>query len=406
MNTLDRSNPLVMEPSTPPLNGSGSARAEASRPPLGFYALVLTVLVVLAFVAGLIPRWRDRRDLNELTHQLATPTVITVSPKPGTPEALLALPAEVRPLVEAPIYARAGGYVKRWYTDIGASVTNGQLLAEIDSPELNQELAKARADLAFSEAALVLAKSTAARWQELVKTASVSDQDAAEKQADLATKTAAVESARAEVHRLEEMQSFERVLSPFDGTVTARNLDVGQLIVIGAGRELFHVAQTRTLRVFSHVPQILSREISAGTTAELTFTEMPGHIFTAKVVRTAGALDPGSRTLLAELEVDNARGEIFAGSFAQVRFPSTGGQGKLTLPSNTLLFRAEGAFVGVVGADSRVELRRVKLGREFATSVEIVDGVTSADRIVLNPPDALISGTQVQVTAPARKEAR
>ncbi len=406
MNTLDRSNPLVMEPPTPPLNGSASPRAEAPRPRLGFYALVLAVLVVLAFVAGLIPRWRDRRDLNELTHQLATPTVLTVSPKPGTPEALLALPAEVRPLVEAPIYARAGGYVKHWYTDIGATVTNGQLLAEIDSPELNQELAKSRADRAFSEAALVLAKSTAARWQELVKTASVSDQDAAEKQADLATKTAAVESARAEVHRLEEMQSFERVLSPFDGTVTARNLDVGQLIVIGAGRELFHVAQTQTLRVFSHVPQILSREISAGTTAELTFTEMPGHIFTAKVVRTAGALDPGSRTLLAELEVDNSRGEIFAGSFAQVRFPSTGGQGKLTLPSNTLLFRPEGAFVGVVGADSKVELRRVKLGREFATSVEIVDGVTSADRIVLNPPDSLISGTQVQVVTPATKEAR
>jgi membrane fusion protein (multidrug efflux system) len=406
MNTLDRSNPLVMEPSTPPQNGSGSPQAAPPRPRLGFYALVLVVLIVLAFVAGLVPRWRDRRDLNELTHQLATPTVITVSPKPGAPEALLALPAEVRPLVEAPIYARAGGYVKRWYTDIGASVTNGQLLAEIDSPELNQELAKSRADLALSEAALTLAKSTAARWQELLKTASVSDQDAAEKQADLATKTAAVESARAGVRRLEELQSFERVTAPFDGTITARNLDVGQLIVVGAGRELFHVAQTQTLRVFSRVPQTLSREISAGATAELAFSELPGRTFTARVVRTAGALDPVSRTLLTELEVENARGEIFAGAFAQVRFPSTAGHGKLTLPSNTLLFRAEGAFVGVVGADNKVELRRVKLGREFATAVEIVDGVVATDRVVLNPPDALLTGTQVKVAAPTTKEAR
>lgn len=404
MNTLERSNTLVMEPSTSPLNGSGSA--PAARPRLGLYALVLGVLIVLAFIAGLIPRWRDRRDLKELTRQLAIPTVITVAPKPGAPEALLALPAEVRPLVEASIYARANGYVKAWHVDIGAAVTNGQLLAEIDSPEVSQSLAKSKADLALAEAALVLAKSTAVRWQELLKTASVSEQDAAEKQADLATKSAAVDSARAEAQRLGELLSFEKVAAPFGGTVTARNIDVGQLITTGSGRELFHIAQTQTLRVFSRVPQTLSREITAGSTAEMTFTELPGRKFTAKVVRTAGALDPVSRTLLTELEVDNASGELFAGAFAQVRFPATGGQGKLTLPSNTLLIRADGAVVGVVGADNRIELRHVKLGREFATSIEVLDGVTAHDRVVLNPPDALLAGTVVQVAAPAKKEAQ
>jgi membrane fusion protein, multidrug efflux system len=290
--------------------------------------------------------------------------------------------------------------------DIGGSVTNGQLLAEIDSPELNQELAKARADLALTEASRELARTTAARWQELLKTASVSEQEAAEKQADLATKTAAVESARATVRRLEELQTFERITAPFDGTIIARNTDVGRLVVADSGAELFRVAQTKTLRVFTHVPQTLSREVVPGRDAKLTLTEMPGRVFDAKVVRTAGALDPASRTLLTELEVDNARGELFAGAFAQVRFAGTGGQTKLTLPSNALLFRAEGPQVGLLGPDGKVELRPIKIGREFATTVEVLEGVTATDHVILNPFDSLTSGTVVRELTPTKPEVK
>ena len=378
----------------------------APAPRLGRYALVALALIVVALLAGLLPRRRARQELAQLTRELAVSTVIVVSPKPGTPEPMLALPAEARPEAEAAIFARAGGYVKHWLADLGTSVTNGQLLAEIDAPELNQQLLQARADLALAEAAHALAQTTADRWRELRRNALISEQEASEKLGELATRAAAADSARANVRRLEELQSFERVVAPFDGTITARNLDVGQLIVAGAGRELFHLAQTRTLRVFTRVPQTLAGDIAPGVIAELIFAELPGRTFTAKIVRTAGALDPGSRTLLTELAVDNARGEILAGAFGQVRFPTTAGKTKLTLPSNTLLIRAEGPFVGLVDAHGKVELRPVKLGHEFATSIEVLDGVGATERVILNPSDSLLSGTTVRVVEPSRPEAR
>jgi RND family efflux transporter MFP subunit len=301
--------------------------------------------------------------------------------------------------MEAPIYARASGYLKRWLVDLGAKVEAGQLLAEIETPELDQELARARAQLVQADAALSLAKTTADRWAELAKTESVSQQEAAEKQADLALKAATVEAARAEVHRLENLQSFARVTAPFAGTITLRQTDVGQLITAGSGRELFRLAQTSPLRVYVRIPQTAARSMTPGQKAELTVPELPGRVFEAKVVRVSGAMDATSRTLLTELEVDNSRGEILAGGYAQVRFPDLKTEGLLTLPSNTLLFRAEGPQVGVVLPDGKVALHNVTLGRDFGARVEIVAGIAAADRVILNPADSLVSGTTVRIAS-------
>jgi membrane fusion protein, multidrug efflux system len=355
-------------------------------------------LIVIGAAAGLLPRWHHRATLRSETRDLAIQTVAVVSPTPGQAAAGdLLLPAEVKPLVDAPIYARSSGYLKRWLVDIGAEVKEGDLLAETDAPELRQELAQAKAELAQAEAALALARTTAARWAELLKTASVSEQEAAEKEADLELKIANVDAARAHVHRLEELQSFSNIKAPFTGTITARAIDVGQLVVANSNKELFHLAQTGTLRVYVHVPQMAAGSVVPGQMAELTVPELPGRVFPAKIVRTSGAMSSDSRTLLVELEVDNARHEILAGTFAQVRFTESKSAPGLTLPSNTLLFRSEGLQVGVVGPDNKVELRKITLGRDLGPTVEILAGVATNDRVILNPADSLVSGTTVRV---------
>jgi len=376
-----------------------------SRPPkLRRLAVVATALIVGIALAGLMPRWRHRTAMENETRELAIPTVRVVSPTATKGEAELWLPAEVKPWIEAPIYARASGYLKRWLADLGTRVETGQLLAEIETPELDQDLERARHELAEAEAAFGLAKITSDRYTELLKTDSVSEQETAEKQADLALKTARVASARANVRRLESLQSFARVTAPFAGVITLRNVDVGDLIAAGAGKELFRLAQTDRLRVYVRVPQSLAPSIAPGQTAELLVPERPGRIFGALVAGTAGVISAESRTLLAQLEVQNPRSEILAGSFVQVRFPA-GEQTKcLSLPGNALLFRAEGPQVGVVGPDDRVELRSVKLGRDFGRTVEIVDGIAPEDRVILNPPDSLTDGAVVRVDETAKAE--
>ena len=359
--------------------------------------LLIGILVVLAAVAGYLPRAQKRSALLTETRDLALPTVTVVSPAPGKTSVSLALPAEVKPLVESPIYARAAGYLKRWLVDLGATVTAGQLLAEIETPELNQELAQSRAQLAQADAALTLAQTTAARWAAMRKSALVSEQDMEEKQADLALKSATVEAARASVRRLEELLSFARVTAPFAGTITARKIDTGELITAGSARELFRLAQTQTLRVFVRVPQTAARAMTPGLTAELTLPELAGRVFAAKVVRTAGAMAADSRTLLTELEVDNAQGEILSGSFAQVRFADMRADPVLTLPSNTLIFRAEGPQVAVVQAGGKVELRSVTFGRDLGATMEILSGVNPGEQVVLNPADSLVGGVTVRV---------
>lgn len=373
----------------------------------GKFALAIVavvVLIVTGVAAGLIPRFRQQVEVGAETAELSIPTVAVVSPKPGQAGTALALSAEIKPWVEAPIYARASGYLKRRLVDIGSHVEEGQLLAEIDTPELNQELERARAQLAQAEASLGLAKITVARWAGLLKTASVSEQEAAEKQADLKLKTALADTARAEVRRLEKLQSFSRVTAPFAGTVTVRNVDSGDLIVAAGTKEIFHLVQTRKLRVFVQVPQAMTRSIETGQTAEMTLAELPGRTFSARVIRTAGVIAADSRTLLVELEVDNAKGEILAGGYAQVRFLDARMPAVLTLPSNTMLFRTEGPQIGVVQPDGKVELRSVKLGRDFGQTMEILEGVSSRDRVIVNPSESLVNGAMVNIAEPPRTE--
>lgn len=365
-------------------------------------AKIILVLVVIGLLIGFVPRWISRHRLAAETRAESVPTVDVVSPVAAKADFGTPLPAEVQAFMQASIHARASGYLKSWLVDIGQAVTNGQVLAEIDSPELEQQLVQAQAQLAQAQAALALAKTTADRWTELLKTASVSEQETAEKTGDLAVKQADVQAAQANVQRLEALKGYDLVTAPFDGVVTARNTDIGELIAADSGPELFRLAQTDPLRVYVRVPQPLIRAIVPGQKADLAFQESPGKTFPATVARTAGAVDPVSRTLQVELQMPNPRGEIFAGSYAQVRFhdaPATAST--LVLSDNCLIFRAQGMQVAIVGADNKVALRSVKLGRDFGNTVEIFDGLNPTDRIIVNPPDSIADGMEVQIAPPA-----
>lgn len=384
-------------------HGSSAAPDTGSAPRLWRAAVVAAVVLAAALIAGLLPRLHERAAVARQGHELALSTVAVVTPAPAKVPPGTLLPAEVQPWIEAPIYSRATGYVKRWTVDLGSHVSAGQLLAEIETPELDQELERTRHELAEAEAQLGLAKITAARYTDLLKTASVNEQETAEKQADYTLKTALAEAARANLRRLEELRGFARITAPFAGTVTERDVDVGDLITAGSAKPLFRLAQTDRLRVYARVPQTGAIAVAPGQPAELLVPERPNRVFPATVARTAGAISPDSRTLLVELEVDNRRGEILAGSFAQVRLAKDKGAPPLTLPGNALLFRAEGPQVGVVGPGDTIELRSVKLGRDFGTTVEILSGVGPNDRVVLNPPDGLAAGTRVRVAAASEK---
>ncbi|AFM24771.1 efflux RND transporter periplasmic adaptor subunit [Desulfomonile tiedjei] len=367
-------------------------------------AVIIIAVIVIGVIAGLIPRSRQQSNLRAEILESSIPTVTVVSPAPGQSGCRLPIPAEIKPWVETPIYARANGYLKNRLVDIGDHVEAGQLLAEIDTPELDQELERAKALQVQAEAALELSRVTSSRWAGLSKTRVVSDQENEEKQADFKLKEAATESARAEVRRLEKLKSFTSVLAPFAGTITVRNIDSGDLIVAAGGKELFHLAQTQRLRVFVQVPQAIARSIHPGQNAEMTIPEMPGQVFIAKVVRTAGVIASDSRTLLVELNVDNPRNEIVAGSYAQVRFTEAQMVSALTLPANTVMFRPEGPQVGVVKDGSRVELRTVKLGRDFGRTIEVLTGVDEKDRVIVNPADSLASGAAVSIRETIKKE--
>lgn len=367
-------------------------RTQLSRPKT---AVVLTLVLLIAF--GLVVRWRQRVALGVETKVLSIPAVSVVSPAPAKAAAALAIPGDIKPWVDAPIYSRANGYLKRRHVDIGDEVKEGQLLAEIDTPETSQDLERARAQLKQTEASLGLSRTTAARWEQLLKSSSVSQQEASERFADHKLKSAAADGARAEVRRLQEVRSFSRITAPFSGIITARNIDNGDLIVAGSGKELFHLAQTGRLRVFAQVPLAMARSIEPGQSAEVSLPEFAGQTFTAKVTRSAGAFTDASRTMQVELEVDNAQGKIMAGGYCQVRFTEAKLDGALTLPSNTVLFRADGPQVGVVLPDGSVEVRKVKLGRDFGQVIEIAAGVGAKDRVIMNPSDSLATGAKVTV---------
>jgi len=359
---------------------------------------MLVVVIIVAFIIGIVPRLRQRAAVGSETKELATSTVEVVSLAPAENQGGLLLPAEIKPWIEAPIYSRANGYLKKLLVDIGSKVKEGQLLAEIETPELDQELEQARNQFTQTQASLSLARLLADRSTKLAEKQMISTEENDEKQADLAVKSAASDAAAANVHRLEDLKSFANIIAPFAGIVTARKTNVGDLVRSADGTELFHLAQTNRLRIYTQVPQSAANGITAGQPAELSISNMPNKIFAAKVVRTAGAISDDSRTLLVELEADSASDQILAGSFAQVRFEQAKSQAALTLPANTLLFRAGGPQVAVVDADSKVEMHNVKLGRDFGKTVEIISGLSPSDRVVINPSDGLFDGMTVRVS--------
>jgi RND family efflux transporter MFP subunit len=378
-----------------------TSKINSTKRTTGLFGLVsvAVVLIISVFIIGLAPRLRQQKALAVQTLELSILTVSVVSPVYGKETAGPLLPAEIKPWTEAPIYARASGYLRRWMVDLGARVKKGQMLAEIETPELDQELDRTAHELAEAEAALSLAKATENRYARLTGTGSVSEQEITERQSELALQTARVKAARSNLRRLKELKSFAMVKAPFDGVITAREVDTGDLITSGGAKELFRLAQIDRLRIYVRVPQPLASKILPGQTADVLIPELPGKTLTAKIVRLAGAISADSRTMLVELNLGNPNNNILAGGFAQVRVKQTMKDKHLILPGNTLLFRAEGPQIGVVKPDGKVELRSVKLGRDFGKTVEILAGVSQTDRIILNPPDSLTDNAVVRIAA-------
>ena len=377
-------------------------------PRLRTVLVLLLVLVIAAVVvaSGIIPRLRSRQVLRQQTDIAAEPTVTVVPPERGTPSEEVVLPGNIQAFVDAPIYARTSGYLKRWYFDLGAHVKQGQLLAEIESPEVDQQLQQAREDLRTAQANLKLSQITADRYVGLFKTDSVSKQDVDNAVQDAAAKAATVKAAQANVGRLEQLVSFEKIYVPFDGIITARNTDIGQLIDSGSsggvGRELFHVAAINKLRVFVNVPQVYSHVTVPGLKADLTLPELPGRRFSGALVRTAQSLDPATRTLMVEVDVVNSTGLLYPGAYTEVHFKISPSRPSLLIPSTALLFRREGLHVPVVVNGNRVSLVPVTLGRDFGNSVEVISGLSEDAQVIADPPDSLVDGEIVHIAQPKR----
>jgi RND family efflux transporter MFP subunit len=365
-------------------------------------AWALAILAVILGVWGEASRVLARNKLGKETADAAIPTVATVIAKASDTGEDLVLPGSVQAYIEAPIYARTSGYLKNWYTDIGTQVAKGQLLGEIEAPEVDQQLSQSLADLSTARANESLSNSTNERWKGLLATESVSRQDAEEKAGDAAAKKAAAESAAANVARLRELESFKRVVAPFAGVITARNTDIGALINAGqsAGTELFRVADTHKLRIYVRVPESYAALTKPGLQAELHFAEQPGRIFAAKTVRNSSALDPTLRTLQVELELDNAQGDVLPGAYAEVHFKLAASASTLRLPANTVLFRAAGLQVATVDSDQRVRLKSIVQGRDFGNSIEVLSGIEPNENVILNPSDSVTDGLKVRIAAP------
>jgi RND family efflux transporter MFP subunit len=403
---VDEGNELEARVVSPPKKSESPKGRKSTRH--WWIALAAVALVAVLFLSGLLPRVKARATLAKETQEMAVATVSVVQPKRSAPSQELVLPASVQAFVDAPIYARTNGYLKRWYVDIGGRVKAGQLLAEIDTPEVDQQLHQARADLRTAQANLNLSKITTDRYADLLKSDSVSRQDADNAAGDYAAKGATVQSAQANVRRLEELQSFEKVYAPFDGVITARNTDIGALIdqgsASGARSELFHISQPDKLRVYVNVPQAYSQAAKPGMSADLILSEFPGRPFQGKLVRTANAIDPASRTLLVEISVNNPTGTLFTGSYAEVHLKLPSPASNLILPVNTLLFRAEGLRVATVGDGKKVELKPITLGHDFGGEVEVVAGLSGNENVIVNPPDSIVQGQTVRIaqSAPAQ----
>ena len=370
-------------------------------PLLRWFLLLFCVFLGLG-VYAVSQRRNESKALAQQTERMAVPYVLAIQATPVNSDSEMVLPGTLKAYIESPIYARTNGYLKKWYKDIGSHVAKGELLAEIDSPEVDQMLAQSRAELVTAQANLGLSAVTATRYQDLIKTDSVSRQDLDNATGDLAAKRAMVESAQANVRRLEEMESFKRVYAPFAGIITQRNVDPGTLINAGNGgnatKEMFDLAQIDPMRAYVSVPQTYSPSIHYGLKACLSLTEFAQRNFCGTVVRTANAIDPATRTLLTEVDVPNPSGTLLPGAYAQVHFDAKMTGQHLSLPINALLFRPEGTLAAVVSPDSRINFKKLLIGRDFGNAVEVLDGIELKDRIVVNPPDSLEQGELVKIT--------
>ncbi len=390
----------LIQQETPP-STSAPATANAPNPNRARLAIMAILLLVVAGGFSLAKRYSDKKVLARETEKLAIPSVSVVKPSTEPANEELTLPAQLQAYVESAIYSRTNGYLLRWTKDIGSRVNKGELLAEIDTPEIDQELSQAKATRQQIMAQLELAKSSAERWINLRKTDSVSQQEADQQISGYTQAQANLAAADANVKRLEQLESFKHIYAPFSGVLTKRNVDTGALIAsgnAGQNKELFDVAQVDPLRVYVSVPQTDSRFIHKGMPAYIALREMPGQKFTGKVVRTADVIDPATRTLLTEIDVPNPNGRLMPGSFAEVHFAVTVQTTRISIPVNAVLFRPEGPRVAVVGADKKVHMKAITIGRDYGLKLEILGGIDAGDVLVANPADSLEDGQPVNVT--------
>jgi RND family efflux transporter MFP subunit len=396
--------PQIEDKDRPQTGGQSRALndvAVGKRPHKRWVAPAIVLIVVAALLTwGIRSRVSARKTLNMETAQVARTAVSVVSPKRTAPAQEIVLPGNVQPFISSPIYARTNGYLKKWYVDIGAHVKQGQLLAVIDAPEVDQQLEQSLSNLNTAKANLALAEITKNRYQGLLKSNAVSQQDSDNAVGTYNANQAIVAANQANVRQLQALQSFEKIYAPFDGVVTARNTDIGDLINSGSSggvkTDLFHIAQPGTLRVYVNVPEEYSQGVKTGMTADLSLAEFPGRTFQGKLVRTAEAINVTTRTLLIEIQVDNPAGTLLTGSYAEVHLKVPAQASTYLLPVNTLIFRSKGLHVGVV-KDGKVVLTAVTPGHDLGNEIEIVAGLKADDQVIINPPDSIVSGQEVEI---------
>jgi RND family efflux transporter MFP subunit len=385
----------TQEPQSPPIPG------KQGRPGRGWLTAVVIVAVFAGLlVSGILERMHASAALRAETAEVAVPTISVVSPQRAAASQEIVLPGNVQPYVTAPIFSRTNGYLQAWYFDIGAHVKKGQLLAVISTPEVDQQLGQSRSNLSTAEANLRLAEITKNRYEGLLKTHAVAQQDVDNAVGTYNANKSIVEADQANVKQLEALQSFEKIYAPFDGIITARNTDVGALVDSGSSggvkTDLFHLSQVDRLRVYVNVPEEYSQATTSGLAAELTLSEFPGTTFTGKLVRTSEAINFETRTLLAEVDVTNPTGKLLSGSYAEVHFKVPGKISTYILPVDTLLFRKEGLRVAVV-KDSKAQLLAVTPGRDFGDTIEIISGLQGNESVIVSPPDSVVNGEKVQI---------
>lgn len=396
--------PLGTLKQTEPLEDSPPIPDKSNRKGFKLSFLAGGALFIAVAITGISSRIASNTGLQQRSNEAAQIIVNVIHPEKASTTIPLQLPGQTRAYIEAPIFAQTSGYLQKWYVDIGAKVKAGAVLAEIDTPQVDQQLNQARAQLKVAEAARDLAQVTYKRDQDLINRRVIAAQEFDTAADTYRQNQAAVIADQASVSSLEALENFKIVKAPFDGIVTERDTDIGMFVPSGTGVQLFRMAQTSPLRVYINVPQTFSRFVKAGTQADLTLNELPGRKFPAHVTNTAGAIDPTSRTLLTELEVPNETGELLPGAYAQINLKLQGDTGLVTVPSNVLLFRSEGTTVGIVHADGKVEVRKIVIDRDLGDKLQISQGLSESDQVIVNPSDSLAEGMTVTIATPKQSE--